>query len=97
MLKCGGAVEVHYCPECKVSIGGRNHVLQPNNRESQGLVSWNICAGKAFGECLEKAYIEKWNLERQDILNGQRKSSKLKLYANIKFQSCWFKQEQRLY
>ena len=43
-------------------------------------------SSKSFRKCLEKAFIEKWNIERQNIKNGQKKSSKLELYASIKYQ-----------
>ena len=39
---------------------------------------------KSFRKRLEKAFIEKWNAERQDIIKGQKKSSKLELYVNLK-------------
>ena len=41
-------------------------------------------SSKCFRKRLEKAFIEKWNIERQGIIKGQKKSSKLELYANIK-------------
>ena len=50
-------------------------------------------SSKSFQKHLEKAFIEKWNVERQNIINGKTKSSKLELYTSIK---CHYGREKYL-